>query len=77
MITGATLLAIFKAIPALERIYLESIDLYFMQQGAADQNRYNEKKAERDALIAAMMKPGVTDNELRDLRRALYSLNRR
>lgn len=70
------LLAIFKAIPALEKIYLESIGLYFKQQAAADQDRYSKKKAHRDALIFAMTQPGKTDDELKDLRRALYELNR-
>ena len=75
--TAALLLSIFKAIPALEKIYLESISLYFKQQEAADINRSDKKKTERDALIAAMMRPGVLDNELKDLRLALYNLNRR
>lgn len=77
MFTAATFLAIVKAIPALEKIYSQSIDLYLKQQSAADNNAYDKKKAERDALVAAMMKPGVTDNELRDLRHALYNLNAR
>lgn len=73
--TAAMLLAIFKAIPALEKIYLESIDLYFKQQSAADNNHYDKKKAARDAIVAAMLRQGVTDAELRDLRRSLYDLN--
>lgn len=77
MFTAATLLAIVKAIPALEKIYSQSIDLYLSQQSAADNNQYDKKKAERDALIAAMLRQGVTDEELRDLRRALYNLNHR
>lgn len=77
MFTAATFLAIVKAIPALEKIYSQSIDLYLSQQSAADNNAYDKKKAERDALIAAMLRQGVTDEELRDLRRALYNLNHR
>lgn len=74
--TAALLLAIFKAIPALEKIYLESIGLYFKQQAANDQDRYSKKKAQRDAFLFAMTQPGKTDEELKDLRRALYDLNR-
>lgn len=74
--TAALLLAIFKAIPSLEKIYLESIGLYFKQQAASDQDRYSKKKAHRDALIFAMTQTGKTDEELKDLRRALYDLNR-
>ena len=73
--TAAMILAVLKAIPALHKMYLETIDLYFKQQSAADNNAYDKKKAARDAIIAAMMKTGVTDVELRDLRRSLYDLN--
>lgn len=72
--TAAMLLAIFKAIPALEKIYLESVDLYFKQREAADINRVNKNKAVRDALIAGMLRPGVTDAELKEIRHALYDL---
>jgi hypothetical protein len=74
---AAVILAFIKAIPALEKIYSQTIDLYFKQQESADINRFDKKKHERDALIAAMMRPGVLDDELKDLRRALYDLNRR
>ena len=74
---GAILLSFFKAIPILWKIYQESIDLYMRTQEIADQNRFNKKKHERNALIAAMLKTGVTDEELRDLRLALYRLNNR
>lgn len=74
---GAILLAVFKAIPALYKLYKESVDLFIQQQEISDRQGYDKKKAERDALITAMMKTGVTDEELRDLRRALYNLNHR
>lgn len=74
--TAALLLAIFKSIPSLEKMYLESIGLYFKQQAASDQDRYSKKKAHRDALIFAMNQTGKTDDELKDLRRSLYELNR-
>ena len=73
--TAAMILAVLKAIPALQKIFESVIDLYFKQQEAADNNAYDKKKAARDAIIAAMMKTGVTDVELRDLRRSLYDLN--
>jgi hypothetical protein len=70
------LLALVKAIPSIERIYLQTVDLYFKQQEAADQNRYSKKKHSRDAIITAMLRPGITEDELKDLRRTLYDLNR-
>lgn len=74
---AAFLLAFMKALPAAEKIFFEVQELYWKQQEAADNNRADRKKAERDALIAGMLRPGVTDDELKDLRRALYDLNRR
>jgi hypothetical protein len=74
---AAAILAFIKAIPALEKIYSQTIDLYFKQQEAADINRADRKKTARDALIAAMMRTGVSTDELKDLRRALYDLNTR
>lgn len=74
--TATLLLAIFKSIPALLKIYEESIGLYYKQQAAADQNRYSKKKATRDAIILAMEIPGKTYEELKELRRSLYDLNR-
>ena len=74
---GAILLSFFKAIPVLWKIYQESVDLYIKQQEVSDQNRFDKKKHERNALIAAMLRPGVTDEELRSLRTALYNLNNR
>jgi hypothetical protein len=75
MITGATLLAFFKAWPAAWKIYEQSITLYFAQQSASDNNRHDRKKAAREAIIAAIMRPGVSDEELKDLRHSLYFLN--
>lgn len=74
---AAVILSFVKAIPSLEKIYLMTVELYFKQQEAADQNHYDEKKVHRDALILAMTKQGVTDEELKNIRRALYDLNRR
>lgn len=73
--TAAMLLAIFKAIPTLYKLYEDSVDLYFKQQAASDQNRYAKKKATRDALITALVKPGATADEIKEIRRSLYDLN--
>lgn len=74
--TAAAILAILKAIPALEAIYLQTVDLYFKAQEAADLNHMAKNKAVRDALIAAMLRHGVTDNELKEIRRHLYAISR-
>jgi hypothetical protein len=74
--TATLLLAIFKSIPALYKMYEASIGLYYKQQSASDEERYSKKKATRDALISAMETPGKTYEELKELRRSLYDLNR-
>jgi len=73
---AALLLAIMESIPALKAIYEQSVDLYFKKQAAADNDAYDKRKAARDAIVVAMMKPGVTNAEYRDLRRSLYDLRR-
>lgn len=73
---AAFIIALIKALPAAEKIFQRSVDLYFAQQEAAEHERYQKKKATRDAIIAAMTRQGVTDEELKELRRSLYDLNR-
>ena len=74
---AAVILSLVKALPAIEKMYLMTVELYFKQQEAADQDYYDEKKVHRDALISAMLRPGVKEDELKNIRRALYDLNRR
>jgi hypothetical protein len=71
---AAAILAFIKAVPAFEKIYSQTIALYFQQQEAADVNRVDKYKHARDALLAAYKTPGKTDEELKDIRRALYDL---
>lgn len=74
--SAAAILAIIKAIPAVFKMYEQTVDLYFKSQEAADINQMAKNKAVRDALIAGMLRPGVTDNELKDIRRHLYAIGR-
>lgn len=75
MITGATILAIIKAIPALEKLFSEAMDLYIKQSNASDQNEVNDVQKQRDALVASISRS--TNREERDsLRRLLYSLHK-
>lgn len=74
--SAAAILAIIKAIPAVLKMYEQTVDLYFKSQEAADINQMAKNKAVRDALIAGMLRPGVTDNELKDIRRHLYAISR-
>jgi len=74
--TGATLLAIFKAIPALQKIFEEAVELYYKELAARDQDRVVQTQKEREALVAALKQPGLNDENRRILRRRLYDLHR-
>jgi hypothetical protein len=74
--SAAVVLAIIEAIKPLRDIYLQTVDLHFKKQEAADISYYDKNKAARDAIIARMKMPGVTDAELKDLRHSLYNLRR-
>jgi hypothetical protein len=72
---AAAILALIKVFPQAVKLLNQVIDLYLNAQDAADQNAYDKKKVTRDALLSKMKTPGLTDNELKDIRRALYELN--
>lgn len=74
MTIPAAILALIKAFPLALKVFSQVIDLYFGQQEAADSSHYSKKKIKRDALLFAMTKPGITDEEIKNIRRALYDL---
>lgn len=77
MIEIATLiLAILKAIPSIERLYLKTIELYFSQLDVADQNSVNKNAKKRDALLASLQLQGLSDDQKSQIRRMLYDISR-
>lgn len=77
MEVGAALLAVFKAIPALWNIYQKSVELYIKEQNAADQANVNNVREKREALLASLKQPGLSDENRANLRHLLYSLHGR
>lgn len=73
---ASAVLAVIKAIPAVYKIWKEVIDLYHEQQDAADVSKSEKVLKEREATIAAMKQPGLTDEQRGTLRRRLWELGR-
>ena len=73
---ASLLLAIAKAFPAAEKIFSRVIELYYAKQGSDDQNNTNEIQLKRDAIIASLKQPGLTDENRASLRHLLYDLHR-
>jgi hypothetical protein len=73
---AALIVTIFKGSQALRDIYLKSVDLWFAHERAADQDQSIEIQEEREAIVAALKQPGMTDANRRSLRRRLIALSR-
>lgn len=72
----ALLLSVFKAVPAIWSIYQMTVDLYIKQMNEQDESNVNNVREKREALIASLTQPGLS-NENRDrIRRILYSLHK-
>jgi hypothetical protein len=76
MITGALVLQIIKAIPALVKLFEEAMDLYMAEQSARDQSQVDATQKKREALVAALKQPGLTNENRSRLRRLLYDLHK-
>jgi hypothetical protein len=77
MIELATLiLAVLKAIPSIERLYVKTIELYFAQIDVADQNAVNKNAKKRDALLSSLKLQGLSDEQKNQIRRMLYDISR-
>jgi predicted DNA binding protein len=73
---AAVVLAVVKAIPALQKIFEAAIDLYNQQQDIAAENQSIKVQREREATVAAMKQPGLTDQQRATLRRRLWELGK-
>lgn len=73
---AAIVLAVVKAIPALQKIFEAAIDLYHQQQDIAAENQSVRVLREREATVAAMKQPGLSDENRAVLRRRLWELGK-
>ena len=76
MQTVALILSIIKAIPTLEAIFKQAINLYYQQIDATYNEHVSANQKKREAIIAALQKEGLTDENRDNLRRMLYDLSR-
>jgi hypothetical protein len=76
MSTVAFILSIIKAIPAIESIFKSLVALYYEQVDAAYDSHVSANQKKREAIIAALQKEGLTDENRDNLRRMLYDLSR-
>ena len=76
MPTVAFILSIIKAIPAIESIFKSLVSLYYEQIDAAYDSRVSANQKKREAIVAALQKEGLTDENRDNLRRLLYDISR-
>jgi hypothetical protein len=73
---AAAILVVLKAVPAARDIFLKIVDLYHAEQDAASESQSIKVLREREATVAAMKQPGLSDENRAALRRRLWELNK-
>lgn len=73
---AALIVTIFKGSQALRDIYERSVVLYYGLKEARDQNQQTETQEEREAIVAALKQPGLTDVQKRALYKRLITLSK-
>lgn len=73
---GAAFLALLKAIPPLYKMFQEAVDIYYDEMAAREERDVSERGRQRDALLAAIKRPGLSHEERDTIRRMLYALRR-
>lgn len=73
---AALILVIMKAIPAARDIFLAVQDAFYLAMDTAAENQSVRVLREREATVAAMKAPGLTDEQRATLRRRLWELSK-
>lgn len=73
---AALLVTFFKGTQALRDIYEQSVVLYYAIENRNDQNAQTEIQEEREAIVAALKQPGMTDANRNVLRKRLIALSK-
>jgi hypothetical protein len=73
---AAVLLTVIKAIPALEKIFSQCIQLYYSSVNAADQSRVAANEKKREVILLSLKNENLTDENRNSLRRILYDISR-
>jgi hypothetical protein len=72
----AALFAAIEAIPILAKQFNAMVTEWYLWQLSKVDQIYSNKDEQRKALMTALKKEGVTDEERKALNRLLYDLNR-
>jgi hypothetical protein len=73
---AALLVTFFKGSQALRDIYEKSVILFYAEEQRNDENNSNEIQEEREAIVASLKQPGLTDANRNSLRKRLIALSR-
>jgi hypothetical protein len=73
---AAAILAVIKAVPAFRDIFIQVVDLYNAAMDAAAEAQSIKVQREREATVAAMKQPGLSDEHRGVLRRRLWELHK-
>lgn len=73
---AALIVTVFKGSQALRDIYEKSVVLFYAEENRQDQNTSNEIQEEREAIVASLQQPGMSDANRNALRKRLISLSR-
>ena len=73
---AALILTVVKAIPALEKIFSQCIQLYYASIDASNQSRVLALEKKREAILLSLKNEALTDENRNSLRRILYDLSR-
>jgi hypothetical protein len=73
---AAVLLTVIKAIPALEKIFSQCIQLYYSSVSAADQSRVAANEKKREAILLSLKNENLNDENKNSLHRILYDISR-
>lgn len=76
MVWAAMIVTLAKGVKAFRDIYEESVVLYYANENRTDQNAQSEIQEEREAIVASLKQPGMTDANRNILRKRLIALSR-
>lgn len=74
---AALIVTIFKGSQAMRDIYEQSVVLFYAEEGRRDQNSSIEIQEEREAIVASLKQPGMSDANRNALRKRLIALSRK
>jgi hypothetical protein len=70
------IVSVAKAVPAARAIFEQSVALYYANEQHQDDNHTDDVREEREALVASLKQPGLTDANKRALYKRLIALMR-